>query len=579
MLMKRVLSHIAPFIVLIFMAGCLNAQSTPVKVSNVVQHINGKDYYVCVAQQGQTVFSIARAYGLHYSAAVLKTDIHSLSAGDTVWLPVNDQSRAAVAQVVGRSTATTDESTVTIEVQQGQTLYGIAKQYNTTIDKILELNPPVATEGLKAGQRLTVPKVANGASAGTTASTTAKTPSGKTSRPGTTTTNSTSTAKATASTEPLYTLNVRDRIDKEKIHISVMMPLYLDKMGEISTTKFDVDQRGKKTFKSFEFIQFYEGILMAVDQLQQAGVKVVLNVVDVPSEDDATVVSAFNSHNCANSDLIIALLTRDPFAKAAQLARDNRVFIVSPMSSRSEILDNNPYVIKYMPSCEAMVSALLNRVASQYKGHHLFLIHSGSRNESDTFNEFKKQLDTRGDIPYTLFNWTQNAKLTSTLKTTKDNVVINIYDQGYSRNRVQLAQLMTKLSALSNKPTLMTLNDYVHEVGDIDFSQLQNLNYHMITNAYLNYDNPTHKAFIDNYKDRYKTEPQGVYAGVGHDIMLYFATALNRQGSQFWSNPTLKSPDGMLFPLQVKQACPSCGFENQKATLYRMERFHLVPAQ
>ena len=65
-----------------FMLLCfsfVSAQSNktvPIKVSGITQKIDGKEYYVHIVEQGQTVFSISRAYGLKYYDAVLKTDIH-----------------------------------------------------------------------------------------------------------------------------------------------------------------------------------------------------------------------------------------------------------------------------------------------------------------------------------------------------------------------------------------------------------------------------------------------------------------------------------------------------------------------
>ena len=102
-----------------------------------------------------------------------------------------------------------------------------------------------------------------------------------------------------------------------------MMPLHLDEIGEISTTKFDIEQRGKKNYRQFEFIEFYEGILLALEQLPSMGIntRVELNVVDVPGNSARDVEQAFLTHNVAQSDVVVALLFRDAFAKAAELAQ------------------------------------------------------------------------------------------------------------------------------------------------------------------------------------------------------------------------------------------------------------------
>ena len=82
--------HNAGGMVLLLMSlwiGIASAQGTKtvaVKVSNQTQVIKNKEYYVHVVEQGQTLFSIARAYGLKYYDAVIKTDIHLMPAASVL---------------------------------------------------------------------------------------------------------------------------------------------------------------------------------------------------------------------------------------------------------------------------------------------------------------------------------------------------------------------------------------------------------------------------------------------------------------------------------------------------------------
>lgn len=554
------------------------AQSNAVVVNNVTQTRQGKEYYVHIAQPGQTVFSIARAYGLHYSAAVLRTTVQNMAPGDTVWLPVNAQSRAAVEAAVKDNVQ--QPATIEVTVQPKQTLYGLAKQYNTTVERIEALNPEVKASGLKAGQTIRVPAMGNNAHIEEATPSPTNAPKRNTnvtvvsSLPPQTT----STTAATPQ-EPAVTLNPKERVSADKVHVTVMMPLYLDKMGEISTTKFDVEQRGKKSYKSFEFIQFYEGILMGLSSLEKKGINVVLNVVDITTDDEAAVAKAFQDNNVAQSDFVIALLTKKPFQKVAELARDNRVFVISPMSERDEILKNNPYVVKYTPSYHAIAQGVIEMVTNKYADHQLYVVHSKGRNEAALVAEFTSLLKDRTDIKYTFFEWSNNGKLVSTLKSTKKNVVVNLYDQDRDKNRIQTNLLLNRLIAVSPKPILMTPANYVRDLADADYAQLQSVNYHMLYTGYLDYDNVIHKNFIDDYKERFKTEPAGSYAAIANDIIIYFATAIHQRGSNFWKSPSIPKPSGMLFPLNLKQSSPSSGFENQTAVFYQMEDLKLKRAK
>ena len=687
-------------------ASAQGTKTVAVKVSNQTQRINNKEYYVHIVEQGQTVFSIARAYGLKYYDAVIKTDIHLMKVGDTVWLPKNEYSVAAVTAnadaVVSRA-----DMTHYIKIEPGQTLYSLSREYGVSVERIIEANPELRNEQLKAGQMLKIPpqkseteksqpaqttqpaqdkpekadkterqenpvmsstqkeerkestkapetestaaatttkatelttaKVSESTTAKASAQATEQTPApapvkpsaqntAQTSAPATepapapistkTTTPVTATApvEENSSAKPAtrvvvnpypfaevtgdfpkqqapyfnfttsspFNYQVRDRQDKNRIFISVVMPLNLDKINEISTSKFDIEQRGKKEYKVFEFIQFYEGILMALDEIQSQGIDVVLNVVDLTSDKDEDVVNAFNSHDVANSDFIIALLIKKPFHKLAELAKQHQVFVINPFSSREDVVKDNPYVVKYMPSTEGTVKGILDIMASKHKGGHLYILHSNNKSAATDENafreEFERQLATRKEIKYTLFDWSANGKLLSTLKTTTDNVIVSVYNQDKNKNTVFATTLLNRLSSVnSNVPTLLTVNNYLTEYPNIDFEQLQHLKYTTVTMGYLDYGNARHKAFIDTYKNKFHTEPNTLYAGVAHDIMLYFTTALSQQGAEFWRNPgKFKAPDGMLFPFRLEQSSATGGYENQLPDIYQMINYRLV---
>lgn len=599
-MMKKLLHVVVCLMMVVGVASVARAQSSnPVVPTGKTQMINGVKYYIQVVGDNQTIFSISRAYGLHYSAAVIKTDIHELAVGDTVWLPYNEQSVAAVTKAIGK-TETLPEY-LEIEVEPKQTAYGISKLYGITLERFYELNPEVRDNGLKAGQKVKLPLGSKPKATGTTTTTTTTTKSTTTTTTTTnssqtkssattqggsssaqpkpasqngvkTTTTTTSTTQSSAAAKPATAPlpDIRERVSKEKVVVSVMMPLYLNRMGEISTTKFDVDQRGKKDYKSFEFIQFYEGLLMGLDDLERSGVKVQLNVVDVTSEKEEDLAKAYDSHDVANSDVLIALLQKSAFDIVANMAKRDHLFIVSPMTQRSEILKDNPYAVKYMPSEEGMAATLVEAVRKEYPRSSIFIVYANGREKSTLKSALEAELSSRS-MPYTLCDWNTSAeKLATKLKGSKNPVVIATYDLDKDRNRLFANQILNKMGAAkSSEPVLYTFNNYVRDIPNVDYGQLQSVNYHLFYNAYLDYGVVAHKEFVDAYKNRFKTEPLNGYAAVAHDIILYFASGIHSKGADFWRNPTQNNVSRMLFPAQMKRTADG-GLENQSAVIYKM---------
>ena len=219
-------------------------------------------------------------------------------------------------------------------VEQGQTVYAISRAYGL---KEVEAVTKKDIHFLHEGDTVWLPCKGQRLSDGTLAPSATGAAATDIRQPGTTTDKGAAATKETTPEEPLGPpATVRPRVNAQSIVVSLMMPLNLSQMDKISTSKFDVEQRGKISYKSLEFIQFYEGLLIGLDRLEKMGYNVVLNVVDVEESTPEAVEKAFTTHNVAQSDLLIALLTRQPFEKAAALAREAQLFIVNPVSDRQE---------------------------------------------------------------------------------------------------------------------------------------------------------------------------------------------------------------------------------------------------
>lgn len=114
--------------------------------------IGGHQFYHYEVGPNESIYEIAAKLG------VTKDDIiknnpdaaDGISSGMTLYFPVSSQEQA-----VAQASQTTSRQQVHV-VEQGETLYGLAKRYGVTIDDLIALNPD-AENGLKIGQRLNIP--------------------------------------------------------------------------------------------------------------------------------------------------------------------------------------------------------------------------------------------------------------------------------------------------------------------------------------------------------------------------------------------------------------------------------------
>lgn len=491
-MLKRI--HLTILFCLVVCPQMLWAQmpgGVPVERSTQRQRMNGREFYVHIVQRGQTVYSISRAYGVKDYDAVVKKDIHFLSVGDTVWIPIQKVSEATTAA------------------------------------------PHVATSSQQ-----TVPAAAQ---------------------------------------QPVPQAVIRDRRDREMVVVSLMMPLYLDQIDAVSTTKFDVEQRGRKSYKQFEFIQFYEGLQMGLTELQRQGISVRLNVVDVPVNDAATVERQWRASNVGASDMVITLLPKESFQRAAQLAVSDQVFIVNPLSIRQEIVHQNPYVVKWQPSVSSRVRRLLEYMRQSMPGVPLYIIHSKSAEEKPILDELRSQLGEQSAVRYVFFDWSANGKLASSFRGETKAVVLSVYDAGKDRNRTYVNTLLNRLSSISSKCdiTLVTLDNWCDLYSkEVDFAFLQNQHYHTFLGNEWDNESRRQTDFRRLFYQQYHVEPSNYYAALGHDAIVYFATGIHTQGMDFWRNPNhTQTPGGLLRPMTLHSVEAGNGFEGNMPQLYRMVNY------
>ncbi|MBD5235723.1 MAG: LysM peptidoglycan-binding domain-containing protein [Barnesiella sp.] len=113
-----------------------------------VTNVNGKDYYYYDVQPNETLFSLSQRLGIS------RDEIVSYNPG--VEGGVKAYTRLYFPVESGLSTiADGDNASATHTVMKGETLYGIAKKYGISIDRLIALNPS-ARDGIKQGEVLTV---------------------------------------------------------------------------------------------------------------------------------------------------------------------------------------------------------------------------------------------------------------------------------------------------------------------------------------------------------------------------------------------------------------------------------------
>lgn len=123
-------------------------------------------------KSGETLHSLARKYNTTVDAITAANEKllkRGLQAGQTIVVPAGEQTEqvAAVENAVPNHASYSDEPVATTEhlVESGETLHGLARKYNTSVEAITAANKQKLKRGLQAGQLLKIPVAMTGLAA------------------------------------------------------------------------------------------------------------------------------------------------------------------------------------------------------------------------------------------------------------------------------------------------------------------------------------------------------------------------------------------------------------------------------
>jgi LysM repeat protein len=424
------------------------------------------------------------------------------------------------------------------KVKAGETLYGIENLYKVSHEDILKLNP-TAKGGIKAGEDLKIPgKNPNPLVVGQT---------------------------PVQLPDTLFTLN-----KKPVYTIGLMLPLQLYNVDNIDT------KNGHEGFpaKSKAAVEFYEGVLLAVDSMRKTGMKVNLYVYDVDDADSVKVLEILKKPEFKFMDLILGPLSAGPFFAVSSWANDHHVAVVSPVSPANRVLFKRPDASKALPALSTQMEQLAVFISENHKTDNVIMVTSGNVKEQAAANLFR--LNVSGLLYPGMTDTIKTTKgmsgLEALLKKDKNNILVIP-----SNSQAYVSDLLRSLNSLSDK-YVITVYGLSAWMGydNLDLEYLQKLQFHFVAPYFIEYDSSaTTKRFLAKYNDTFHGDA-GMYAFTGYDVGLYFLQALNTYGTNFYQKlPEIKGT-GLQQDFDFYRSEMESGYENRAVRIVHVVEYKLV---
>lgn len=588
-----------------------------------------------IVKAGETLYGISKKYGVSVDqlTKLNPTKAANLKKGDKLNLKGTVSEKTPVVE--NKPKVVTELNTKEYTVAKKETLYGIAKKFNTNVNELQRLNPQLGTE-LKVGEKIRVPyidgkeevkvvldpKVIKGDKPLKRIEYTVK--GGETlygiSRkygtsvesiqklnPGVTTLKAgdklnidlpegynedikvvlgdPKTPDADFSKvnkiNPLKD-NLNDMVKKESYTVSMFLPLMLDKNDRMPQ---EVNKSKKINSYTEMSVHFYQGAALALDSAKASGVSIDLNVYDTEN-DTSTVGKYLRSTEVKSSDIIIGPFYEKPYSQVAQFSKANGIQAVCPVTQSNKLLFNNKNVTTLRTSLPTQISYLASYLSYARNTENVICLSGKSKKEkylsnlfSERYNKFIEGKTNNYRASASTHNLTSYSSLhgfdLKLVKGKKNIIIIPILDEAMaSAFFTQLTVLMSRSKMRGYEIEIFSLENML-DYHDINVDSKMRFNLHVLTSSFIDYKDEKVKEFVRKYRAAYGTEPTK-YAFMGFDVAFYHALALNSFGKNYPAYYNQVQVPLLQTNYVLKQSESNSGYENQSVYILKYQDYDLV---
>lgn len=520
-----------------------------------------EEYFNHVVREGETMYFLSRKYGID----VLEIERANPDINITE-LPVNQ-----VLKIPKRKEPSTAEKIFTADsfiyhyVKAGETLYSLSVYYDISIEEIKEINPELRWGELQYDEYIKIPRHTDGLSEVTAIPADSMLIDSLRFDPDT---------LGIPFWSEVNWRRIRPGPIRGTIHVAMLLPLNLHWDMESDTLdlmeledqgvlkKDENDRKNMINPRIIGYLEFYEGALLAIHELEEQGYSINLYVFDTERNRERT-REILRKWEMEEMDLIIGPVNFWNMELVADFARQNEIPMVSPFSSESEIVRYNPYVFQMTPGYDIEFKRWAEYISDNYD-KTIILFHDGDSKEYPKVqflkDEIFKKISEKADLEDVVFkevkmNDSVFVDMNHVLTHDGENLVIIPSD-----NEAYVSNVIS--------PLFYLLDQYQIEVSgmpqwngfrNIDLEYFHKLKMSYFTSFYVDYDKPEMKEFIKKFRQVYYTEPYRVMprgynlSVYGYDLISTFVKGIGEYGKNLIYFTEELAADPILGPYKFER--------------------------
>lgn len=445
-------------------------------------------------QPKETLYSLSVRY------AVPATDIIAANPGlSTATFTIGKTIRipATPPQALPTTQTVTVAKEIDYTIGKKETMYSLCRKFKISSTELIRRNPELK-RGLKAGMVIKIPVEAQ------------------------------ETVTREAATPEESVVNALLSAPKNSRHLStIKAALMLPFMTEEKTPSAATQR----------FIEYYEGLLLAIDSLRGQGCSIQLSVYDT-GDGVKKIREILKEDDLQDVNLIIGAVHSNQIAPVAEFAKKKGIKYVIPFTSKNDDVLSNAAVFQVNTPHSYLYSKAAEAGCDLFSDYQIILLETPDKEEKKEFvKAFKAEMEARG-VPYRQLAYqpqTFAADMEAALAADKRNVVVPTSGSLDVLNKIKSPLRMLAETKPEYGLTLFGYPEWQTYTRDC-LEDFYALNTYIYSNFYADNLSPEVHNFYAKYKNWYSknlinTYPK--YGILGFDTGMFFLGAMCREGMDF----------------------------------------------
>jgi LysM repeat protein len=552
-----------------------------------VEWKDGKKYYIHFVQAGNTLYGLTKLYKI--TAEEIVATNPELSAGLKEGQKLLIPAVASTETPVNIKPVSSNDKTHVVE--KSETLYGISRKYDVSMEEMVEANPGIEN-GISIGQTLIIPEGKAGN----------KPPKAPKAEPkivfyDTTILHTVLDHETMSSISKRFMVSIDEiqklnglKSTKIKAGETLKIPIKKEKISKVEIRQVEkvIDKKVDeelifKTKNEYNILillpfsldknpdgitsistEFLMGAQVALDSLERLGLNANVQVLDV-GVDTAKMKSMLNQKEFNDVDLIIGPLMGKNLDIVARWCNVNKVRMISPVTAQTEILKNNQYAIDAVTSDITLMQGIAKYIVENNSRDQIVLVKTGAKDD-ELYQAFRKKF-------MTLSAASSKQKL----------IEIDMLDLGThirkggntifivpSRDKIVATKFINALNKVASKAGTGTIAFYGMKewvnFDDIKGFYKNKYQFHFASSNDFNYTYDETKNLMRSFRREYNSD-LSKWGAQGFDITFYFIQSLLMEG---------KPKAGVMNDIKLTSTGSGNGQENKACFILKQVDYEII---